>query len=130
MSPKQDATYPKHEKLKSRKSIEALFAGAQSVSKYPLRLVYAPEVFEDGSTHKIGVSVSKRIFKRAHDRNFYKRLLREAYRLNKHRLCQNLDQPYAFMLIYQGKERADFATVNLKAQQLFEKFHHSLQPKD
>ena len=33
-------TYPKHEKLKSKTTIDLLFTEGKSVSKYPLRLVY------------------------------------------------------------------------------------------
>lgn len=115
-------TYPKIEKLKSRNAIDALFSKGKSVSKYPLRLVYLPATFEDGSPIKIGVSVSKKYFKHSTDRNYYKRLLRESYRINKHLLLENLRQPYSFMLLYQSKDRLDFDQVNAKAILLFEKF--------
>lgn len=115
-------TYPKTEKLKSRNAIDALFSKGKSVTKYPLRLVYLPESFVDGSPIKIGVSVSKKYFKHSVDRNYYKRLLRESYRLNKNLLLENLDQPYIFMLLYQSKDRLDFAEVNAKTILLFEKF--------
>lgn len=114
-------TYPKIEKLKSRNSIDALFSNGKSVSKYPLRLVYLPEDFTDGAPIKIGVSVSKKYFKHSADRNYYKRLLRESYRLNKG-LLENLGQTYSFMLLYQSKDRLDFAEVNAKTVLLFEKF--------
>ncbi|WP_317045208.1 ribonuclease P protein component [Formosa algae] len=76
-------TYGKTEKLKSKITIEKLFTEGKSVSAYPLRLVYLKTSFEDNVTIKAGVSVSKRNFKLAVDRNRIKRLLREAYRLNK-----------------------------------------------
>jgi ribonuclease P protein component len=116
-------TYPKNEKLKSRITIDALFSQGKSVSKYPLRLVYIPQVFEDDVAIKIGVSVSKKYFRKAVDRNYYKRLLRECYRLNKSLLLSNLAQPYAFMLMYQSKDRLSFEEIQLKTVQLFEKFH-------
>jgi len=115
-------TYPKHEKLKSQKHIDLLFSEGKSVSKYPLRLVYVPIVLEDGEKIKIGVSVSKKNFKKAVDRNHYKRLLRECYRLNKHLLLDTIDSPYAIMLFYQTKEAMTFQEMNQKAVQLFEKF--------
>jgi len=114
-------TYPNNEKLKSKNTIDALFSQGKSVTKYPLRLVYTPESFADGATIKMGVSVSKKYFKKAVDRNYFKRLLRESYRLNKEILA-NTDKPYAFMLLYQSKDRLDFAQVNAKTQLLFEKF--------
>lgn len=115
-------TYPKSEKLKSRNIIEKMFAEGKTVSKYPLRLVYVPLQDDTEGILKMGVSVSKRNFKRAVDRNYYKRLLREAYRLNKHIITEKLQQPTAFMFFYQTKDRLTFEEVNEKAIQLFEKF--------
>lgn len=115
-------TYPKNEKLKSRNTIDALFTQGKSVSKFPLRLVYLQQDLEEGEIIKIGVSVSKKYFKKAVDRNYYKRVLRETYRLNKHLIVDHLDKPYAMMLLYQTKDRLDFAEINAKTVLLFEKF--------
>lgn len=119
-------TYPKNEKLKSKITIDSLFSKGNSVSKYPLRLVYVESDFgiSEASEQKIkmGVSVSKKHFKRAVDRNYFKRVLRETYRLNKHLLIDNLDKPYAFMFFYQTKDRLSYEEINTKTIQLFEKF--------
>ncbi|WP_452225420.1 ribonuclease P protein component [Lacinutrix chionoecetis] len=111
-------TYNKNEKLKSQKTIEKLFLEGKSVSAYPLRLVY----LKHGETQKVGVSVSKRNFKRAVDRIRIKRLLREAYRLNKSMLKNNNDDNYAFMILYLSKDMPDFQLVNTKIKTLFTKF--------
>ena len=68
-------TYPKHEKLKSKTTIDLLFTEGKSVSKYPLRLVYVENTEENAERIKMGVSVSKKYFKKAVDRNYAKRLL-------------------------------------------------------
>ena len=119
-------TYPKNEKLKSKITIGLLFSEGKSVSKYPLRLVYYSGSLENsensGQKIKMGVSVSKKHFKKAVDRNYFKRVLRETYRLNKHLLLDNLDKPYAFMLFYQSKDRLSYEEINTKTIQLFEKF--------
>lgn len=115
-------TYPKNEKLKSKITIGLLFSEGKSVSKYPLRLVYYSGNLGDGQNIKMGVSVSKKHFKKAVDRNYFKRILRETYRLNKHLLLDNLDKPYAFMLFYQSKDRLSYEEINTKTIQLFEKF--------
>lgn len=119
-------TYPKNEKLKSKITIGLLFSEGKSVSKYPLRLVYYSGSLENSETSgqkiKMGVSVSKKHFKKAVDRNYFKRVLRETYRLNKHLLLDNLDKPYAFMLFYQSKDRLSYEEINTKTIQLFEKF--------
>ena len=70
----------------------------------------------------MGVSVSKKHFKNAVDRNYFKRVLRETYRLNKYLLLGNLNTPYAFMLLYQTKDRLSYEEINTKTIQLFEKF--------
>ncbi|RAR72858.1 ribonuclease P protein component [Flavobacterium aciduliphilum] len=114
--------YPKKEKLKSRKAIEVLFTEGKSVSKFPLRLVYTSHENFEEETLKFGVSVSKKYFKKAVDRNYYKRVLRECYRLNKKILYENLEQPYHMMFFYQTKERLDFQSINTKTKELFEKW--------
>ena len=98
-------TYPKKEKLKSKTTINLLFSEGNSVSKFPLRLVYVENKEPNAELMKMGVSVSKKYFKKAVDRNYFKRVLRETYRLNKHLLIDNLEKPYAFMFFYQTKER-------------------------
>ena len=119
-------TYPKNEKLKSKITIDLLFSKGKSVSKYPLRLVFVESdygiVEDSGQKIKMGVSVSKKNFKHAVDRNYFKRVLRETYRLNKHLLIDNLDKPYAMMFFYQTKDRLSYEEINTKTIQLFEKF--------
>jgi len=114
--------YPKAEKLKSKKIIDLLFSQGKSVSKFPLRLVYVPCAFEDNVPLKMGVSVSKKHFKKATDRNYYKRVLRECYRQHKHLLTAYLDQQYGMMFFYQTQEKLSFQEINEKTVQLFEKF--------
>jgi ribonuclease P protein component len=115
-------TYPKEEKLKSRTTIDLMFTEGKSVSKYPLRLVYLPLDRVEGVPLKMGVSVSKKHFKKATDRNYFKRVLRETYRHHKHIIIDRLDKPYAFMFFYQSKDRLPFEEINTKTIQLFEKF--------
>ena len=121
--------YPKEEKLKSKITIGLLFTEGKSVSKYPLRLVYCQQKKEENQLIKIGVSVSKKYFKKAVDRNYFKRVLRETYRLNKHLLIPHLDEPFAFMFFYQTKERLSYDEINTKTIQLFEKFVAQLAQK-
>ena len=119
-------TYPKQEKLKSKKLIDQLFTEGQSVSAFPLRLVYLGTTFDDAVIAKTGVSVSKRNFKTAVDRNHIKRLLREVYRLNKATYFNNLTTQHAFMILYIGKEKPSFAQIETSMKRLFEKFSSTL----
>ena len=76
---------PKSERLCSHYLIDRLFEpgkGSKSLSSYPLRIVYRPISASEHGT-SILVSVPKKQFKHAVDRNHVKRQIREAYRLNK-----------------------------------------------
>ena len=115
-------TYPKSERLKSKTTIDLLFTAGKSVSKYPLRLVYVPVDLPDEEPIKLGVSVSKKYFKKAVDRNYFKRVLRETYRQNKHLLTLAGEQRYAFMFFYQTSDKLSFAEIEEKTIQLFQKF--------
>lgn len=115
--------YPKTEKLKAQKHIDLLFSKGKSVSKYPLRLVYIQldETLDTGL--HIGVSVSKKYFKRANKRNYFKRVLREVYRKNKTLIYEAIgDKPYAIMLFYQTKDTLSYQEIEEKALDLFKKF--------
>ena len=127
---KMKYTYPKSEKLKSKKTIDLLFSKGKSVSKYPLRLVYVALEEEIDAKTTVGVSVSKKHFKHAVDRNYYKRILREAYRLNKHLLIDTLQKPYGFMLFYQTTDRLSSKEIHQKTIQLFEKFALQIPSKE
>lgn len=115
-------TYPKTERLKSKTTIGLLFSEGKSVSKYPLRLVFRQAEANSDQKIQMGVSVSKKYFKKAVDRNYFKRVLRETYRLNKHLLWDNLEDSYSFMFFYQSKDRLSYEEINTKTIQLFEKF--------
>lgn len=84
--------FPKSEKLVSRLAIEDLFSsGSKAFTAFPLRVVYKKVSAQDVPASVL-VSVSKRHFHHAVDRNRAKRQIREAYRLNKSLLVNSLIQ--------------------------------------
>ncbi len=115
------ATFNKKEKVKSKKEIDFLFSEGKSISKYPIRLVYKKSTFEDTIKIKAAVSVSKRNFKKAVDRNFIKRLMREGYRKNKY-LVPNTTHQFTFMFLYSGKKMPEYAQVEPKIKEILQKF--------
>ena len=119
-------SYPKAEKLKSKKTIDLLFSEGKHVSKYPLRMVYVETPFEEDVPLKMGVSVSKKHFKKAVDRNYLKRVLRECYRLNKALLTDGLEKKYSCMFFYQTSEKLNYEEINAKTIALFTKFRASI----
>lgn len=83
-------TYQKKDKLKSRKQTQHLFSTGQAINVFPIRLIYTIEpmatALEMGSASSLlqaGVGAPSRTFRKAVQRNRVKRLLREAYRLEK-----------------------------------------------
>ena len=124
-----DQTFSKSEKLKSKKLIEELFTKGQSVSAYPLRIVFLETTFEDDIKVQAGVSVSKRYFKSAVDRNRIKRLMREAYRLHKPEYFNNITTQYALMILYLGKEKPEYELIEKKMHKLFKKFNDTINTK-
>ena len=119
---KMKFTYNKAEKLKSNKLIDELFSTGKSISAYPLRLVFLETTFSESVKIKTGVSVPKRNFKKAVDRIRIKRVMREAYRLNKSELFNNITTQYAFMILYIGKEKTTYPKLESAMKQLFKKF--------
>ena len=119
-------TLGKQERLCSRKLIDSLFkgGGSRAMSGFPLRMVYAmTERHEGEPAAQLVASVPKRCFKRAVKRNRIKRLVREAYRLNKHILADALERHEPQMsatmaFIYTDSHLHDYATVEQRVRNL------------
>lgn len=112
-------TYPKEEKLKGKYHIDTLFSKGKwhSCDSLRLKTIKAPE----DSRFMIGVSVPKRQFKKAVDRNKIKRWLRELYRLNKAEFQEILGEKSHSMLFYTGSEfPKNLEELNANRLKLFE----------
>lgn len=85
MLPRGLFTFGKEERLVGKSLIDRLFRGGESrsMSSYPLRVVFCLTQRQDDIPVKVMMSVPKRYFKHAVDRNRIKRQLREAYRHHK-----------------------------------------------
>jgi ribonuclease P protein component len=115
-------TFPKKEKLKSKKLIKQLFVDGKSISQYPVKLIYLKSANQKASV-QAGVAVPKKNFKSAVKRNHIKRLLRESYRLNKGLVDNNTKDTFAFLFLYIGKETLPFDVVQQKMTLLLCKFN-------
>ena len=102
------------EHLKSRKGIEDLFANGAAFSVFPLRVIYKLVPAQPRIHVQAGFTASKKHFKKAVDRNRIKRLLREAYRLQKEVLLDEVKTKESTLLvffIYTDRTLASFDTV-------------------
>lgn len=102
------------ERLKSRKVIAGLFQGGHAFLAYPLRVVWMYSETPGAAPVQVAVSVSKRTFKTAVQRNLLKRRIREAYRLQKHELHEHLSvagRQISLILIYVAKEPLEYAEI-------------------
>lgn len=122
-------TFKKIEKLKNKKLIEQFFESGQSVTAFPLKAMYLTTSFEDEVIVKVGISVSKRRFGSAVDRNRIKRLLREAYRLNRNDIFNNMTTQCAVMILYIGVEKPSFEQIDSAMVNLLTKLHNKLSNK-
>ena len=114
MSASSSFTFPRSERLKSKKILERTFAEGEKVKAWPLVVRRLKTELPEEVTCQVMVSVSKRLFKRAVDRNRIKRLLRENWRLQKNALVQSWasdETQNAVVFIYMGKEMPTFEII-------------------
>lgn len=119
----QRHTLSKTERLKSYKRIRILFTQGQKFKVFPLVVYFLLRVEEvegvegdegvEGNL-QMGVSVGKRHFKRAVDRNLLKRRIREAYRKQKHDVKETLTALGISMdifFVYSNARISDYAEI-------------------
>jgi ribonuclease P protein component len=108
--------FSKQERICKRDDFQIILTKGKSVYHYPFRCIY---MWEDSSffSAKIAVSVSRRRFKHAVDRNRIKRLVRESYRLNKHILYQyyaDCNKSLNLLIIYTDTKIFPFSFIEKK----------------
>jgi ribonuclease P protein component len=110
----EEFTLKKEERLCSQKIIGDLFASGESFLAYPLKVVFLKTDTSQSYPVLAAFTVSKRNFKRAVKRNLLKRRMREAYRLNKHLLYDELatkNITLAMMFVYVGKDIVEYTAI-------------------
>ncbi|HEY8403259.1 MAG TPA: ribonuclease P protein component [Flavobacteriales bacterium] len=130
MEKKIRQTLCKQERLTRRKLIEQLQAEGKSIKTPALILVYRFAELPCAFPAQVMVTASKRLFKRAHDRNRIKRLMREAYRKQKHIVYSSLSKRQkqaTFMFIFTGKQLPNQAYVHGKITELLKRFNEELE---
>lgn len=126
-------TFPKSEKLTHKKSIDALFRGKEAVFVYPFKIPFQKsEVGEENSEElkmpKVLVSVPKKSFKKAVDRNRIRRQIKEIYRLEKRKWLNDLQNPPENLaIIFVGKQKETYEFMEKRFAKALQKLSDSLK---
>ncbi|MBR2649879.1 MAG: ribonuclease P protein component [Sediminibacterium sp.] len=118
---------PKSARIKSRASLEQLFASGKSFSIFPIKIFYNASDFENSKAPvQIGVGVSARNFKKATERNRIKRLLRETYRTQQELIIVPEGKKLDVFFLYIGKELPAFVDLKLVLASVMKKLSERL----
>ena len=121
-------SYNKKEKLKSRKHLQQLFTKGKTFTVFPIKVFFALNETQDNFI-KTSVGVSSRNFKKAVDRNYVKRSLREVYRTEKIVLTEFLKQnnkQINLFLLYVDKVLPEHNLLKQKMKKALEKLQQQL----
>jgi ribonuclease P protein component len=110
-------TFSRNERLRNDRIIHALFAGKKTFFEYPFRVIWIFTESKEESPVQVLLSVPKYNFKKSVDRNLLKRRMKEAFRLNKHSLYQeitNSQHKLAVCITFTAKEILPFDLIQQK----------------
>ena len=117
-------SFPREERLKSYKLIRELFQSGKRKVAYPVMVFYRPVVHEGQNVPiQFGVSVSRKKYKRAVDRNLLKRRIRESYRRNNLELKTFLsthNMHLAVFFVFIGKDISSSKTIETSVKKLLD----------
>jgi ribonuclease P protein component len=122
--------FPKDERLNSRKQIATLLAGGHKMHIYPFRVYWLPSPGTSPSFHlEAAFSVPKKKFKRAVWRNRIKRMMREAFRLEKEAFKSGLADTgvkLSLLIVYTPKKEEPYQVIRRGTQKMLEELKKRL----
>ena len=109
-------TFPKNERLCGRERVSAVATKGRSVHMPPFRLIGLPLELDSPHPAQVAFAVPRRNLKRAVDRNRTKRLMREAYRLQRAPFLARLatGQQVGWLFVFQGRNVPSWIEVREK----------------
>ena len=113
-------TLRKREILRSRKEIRELFKNGSSFFLYPYKFIY--RITSEGEKPlRVLFTVPVKHFKRATDRNKIRRRMREAFRLNKQMLKEDMGENLSITvaIIYISRFKLPFSEMEDKLKRAF-----------
>ena len=115
-------TFQKQERLHKEKLIQELFEKGSSFYLYPFKVLVKRNPDDSFPVHQVMISVSRRNFRKAVDRNLLKRRIRESFRLNKNLLPPT--PKFLIAYIYTAKEILTFAQIQERLVKTLNRFDH------
>lgn len=114
-------SFTKEERLKSEVEISLVYNSGEKTFSHPFKVYFLKKKSDnltqlddsiDQGKLRICISVPKRKFKKAVDRNLIKRRTREAFRLNKHTWYNKIEKINVDLyLIFIGNEISEYANI-------------------
>lgn len=120
-------------KLCSRKTIGRLFKEGKQLRAFPLSVSFLEVENSEKVPFQVVISAPKRQFRRAHDRNYVKRLIKEVLRKEKQPLEDLLiasGKQLALFIVYTNKEVLTYPELEKCAKKLVGKLLAELQPEE
>jgi len=121
-------TFRKQERLTSLKTIEKLFTEGNVFVIHPYRVFWLRNEDQENCL-KIAISVPKKRFKKAVDRNLLKRRTREAFRTQKDELTETLQLnqlKLSVFLVYINDTIVEFSFLEKKMLQVLQKLNNDM----
>ncbi|SDC66356.1 ribonuclease P protein component [Niabella drilacis] len=125
-------TFPRQQRLKSRKKLQEVFSSGSRIHSGTIKLLYLAEA-ADKPDIQCGVGTSSRYFKKAADRNRIKRLLREAYRLQQQPVKMSAGQTQTHLslfLLFTGKALPLYNDIYKQVGKALQKLENKLHAMD
>ena len=122
-------TFSKNERLCSKILIDRLIETGKSFNHSPYRITWLL-IAESSAPIKVVISIPKRSFKKAVDRNRLKRQTREIYRKQKQKVYDALvDKKILVMIVYTAKTKIEFKELELKLKEALERLSKTVAEK-
>tara|TARA_B110000444_G_scaffold258109_1_gene298124 strand:+ start:135 stop:542 length:408 start_codon:yes stop_codon:yes gene_type:complete len=116
-------TFGRDQRLKSTIVMDSAFSEGTKIKGHLIIARYTQSSFETECPFQVATTVSKRKFRKAVSRNRIKRLMREAWRLEKHRLLEKWvvgDKKWGLVFIYVGREIPTFDECSDNIRQIID----------
>lgn len=119
-------TFSKNERLCSKILIDRLIETGKSFNHSPYRITWLP-IAESSAPIKVVISIPKRSFKKAVDRNRLKRQTREIYRKQKQKVYDALgEKNILMMIVYTAKTKIEFKELEIKLKEALERLSNTI----